>query len=287
MNSLMKEIQARRRQMSKGQLRIAAFITDHYEQAAFMTAAKLGEAAHVSESTVVRFAYALGLTGYPELQDRMQELVLGKLTSVQRAQLASGIPQEDVFKRVLTTDINSIRATMEMVDEGQFDRAVTALLEARRVYVLGLRSAMPLAELLSYYLDYICGNVVNLSGRQEDLQEAMVRMDQHDVLFCISFPRYSTRTAEAIRFAREKGTFIIALTDKMDSPIGQLGHVVLLAKSDMASFADSLTAPLSVINALIAAAGVRGRTEVQAHLEELEAVWGPDKVYLTDQTEGL
>ena len=133
MNSLMKEIQARRRQMSKGQLRIAAFITDHYEQAAFMTAAKLGEAAHVSESTVVRFAYALGLTGYPELQDRMQELVLGKLTSVQRAQLASGIPQEDVFKRVLTTDINSIRATMEMVDEGQFDRAVTALLEAIRV----------------------------------------------------------------------------------------------------------------------------------------------------------
>ena len=287
MNSLMKEIQARRRQMSKGQLRIAAFITDHYEQAAFMTAAKLGEAAHVSESTVVRFAYALGLTGYPELQDRMQELVLGKLTSVQRAQLASGIPQEDVFKRVLTTDINSIRATMEMVDEGQFDRAVTALLEARRVYVLGLRSAMPLAEFLSYYLDYICGNVVNLSGRQEDLQEAMVRMDQHYVLFCISFPRYSTRTAEAIRFAREKGTFIIALTDKMDSPIGQLGHVVLLAKSDMASFADSLTAPLSVINALIAAAGVRGGTEVQAHLEELEGVWGRDKVYLTDQTEGL
>ena len=121
----------------------------------------------------------------------------------------------------------------------------------------------------------------------EDLQEAMVRMDQHDVLFCISFPRYSTRTAEAIRFAREKGTFIIALTDKMDSPIGQLGHVVLLAKSDMASFADSLTAPLSVINALIAAAGVRGGTEVQAHLEELEGVWGRDKVYLTDQTEGL
>ena len=112
-------------------------------------------------------------------------------------------------------------------------------------------------------------------------------MDQHDVLFCISFPRYSTRTAEAIRFAREKGTFIIALTDKMDSPIGQLGHVVLLAKSDMASFADSLTAPLSVINALIAAAGVRGGTEVQAHLEELEGVWGRDKVYLTDQTEGL
>lgn len=252
-----------------------------------MTAARLGEAVGVSESTVVRFAYALGLSGYPELQERMQEMVLGKLTSVQRAQLASSIPKAEVFKRVLTTDMNSIRTTLEMVDEGEFDRAVTALMEARRVYVLGLRSSMPLAQFFANYMDYISGNVVNLPARQEELQETMVRMGKGDVLFVISFPRYSTRTAEATRFAKEKGTFIISLTDKMDSPIGLLGDVVLLAKSDMASFADSLTAPLSVINALIVAAGVSGGKQVQEHLEELEDVWGRDKVYLTDPGEGL
>lgn len=287
MKSLLKQMQACRSDLSKGQQRIAAFITDHYEQAAFMTAARLGEAVGVSESTVVRFAYALGLSGYPELQERMQEMVLGKLTSVQRAQLASSIPKAEVFKRVLTTDMNSIRTTLEMVDEGEFDRAVTALMEARRVYVLGLRSSMPLAQFFANYMDYISGNVVNLPARQEELQETMVRMGKGDVLFVISFPRYSTRTAEATRFAKEKGTFIISLTDKMDSPIGLLGDVVLLAKSDMASFADSLTAPLSVINALIVAAGVSGGKQVQEHLEELEDVWGRDKVYLTDPGEGL
>lgn len=287
MKSLLKQMQACRGDLSKGQQRIAAYITDHYEQAAFMTAAKLGEAVGKSESTVVRFAHALGLSGYPELQEKMQEMVLGKLTSVQRAQLASSIPKAEVFKRVLTTDMNSIRTTLEMVDEGEFERAVTALLEARRVYVLGLRSSLPLAQFFANYMEYISGNVVNLPARQEELQETMLRMGKGDVLFVISFPRYSTRTAEATRFAKEKGTFIISLTDKMDSPIGLMGDVVLLAKSDMASFADSLTAPLSVINALIAAAGVTAGKQVEEHLEELEDVWGRDRVYLTDQNEGL
>ena len=159
MNNLLNEIQKRLPGLSKGQQRIANFITASYEQAAFMTAAKLGETVGVSESTVVRFAYALGLDGYPALQDRMQEMVLGRLTSVQRAQLASGIKKNEVFKTVLNTDMNSIRTTMEMADEGQFEEAVETILKARKVYVLGLRSAMPLAMFLAYYLDYICGRL--------------------------------------------------------------------------------------------------------------------------------
>ena len=278
MNNLLNEIQRRLPSMSKGQQRIANFITASYEQAAFMTAARLGETVGVSESTVVRFAYALGLDGYPALQDRMQEMVLGRLTSVQRAQLASGIKKNEVFKTVLTTDMSSIRTTMEMADE--------TILQARKVYVLGLRSAMPLAMFLAYYLDYICGNVITFSANLQDLRETMVRMDHRDAFVCISFPRYSTRTAEAMAYAKSRGAKTIALTDKQDSPIGAMADVVLLAKSDMASFADSLTAPLSVINAIIVAAGLQSEKEVQEHLRELENVWNRDQVYLTDGEDG-
>lgn len=282
MNNLLQEIHRRMPSLSKGQQRIANFIINSYEQAAFMTAARLGETVGVSESTVVRFAYALGLEGYPALQDRMQEMVLGRLTSVQRAQLASGIKKNEVFKTVLTTDMNSIRTTMEMADEDQFDQAVDLILKARKVFVLGLRSAMPLAMFLAYYLDYICGDVITFSANIQDLRETMVRMNDQDAFICISFPRYSSRTAEAMAYAKSRGARTIALTDKPDSPIGTMADVVLLAKSDMASFADSLTAPLSVINAIIVAAGLQSEKEVQDHLRELENVWNRDQVYLTD-----
>ena len=282
MNNLLQEIHRRMPSLSKGQQRIANFIINSYEQAAFMTAARLGETVGVSESTVVRFAYALGLEGYPALQDRMQEMVLGRLTSVQRAQLASGLKKNEVFKTVLTTDMNSIRTTMEMADEDQFDQAVDLILKARKVFVLGLRSAMPLAMFLAYYLDYICGDVITFSANIQDLRETMVRMNDQDAFICISFPRYSSRTAEAMAYAKSRGARTIALTDKLDSPIGTMADVVLLAKSDMASFADSLTAPLSVINAIIVAAGLQSEKEVQDHLRELENVWNRDQVYLTD-----
>ena len=282
MNNLLQEIHRRMPSLSKGQQRIANFIINSYEQAAFMTAARLGETVGVSESTVVRFAYALGLEGYPALQDRMQEMVLGRLTSVQRAQLASGLKKNEVFKTVLTTDMNSIRTTMEMADEEQFDQAVETILKARKVYVLGLRSAMPLAMFLAYYLDYICGNVITFSANIQDLRETMVRMNDQDAFICISFPRYRSRTAEAMAYAKSRGARTIALTDKLDSPIGTMADVILLAKSDMASFADSLTAPLSVINAIIVAAGLQSEKEVQDHLRELENVWNRDQVYLTD-----
>ena len=282
MNNLLQEIHRRMPSLSKGQQRIANFIINSYEQAAFMTAARLGETVGVSDSTVVRFAYALGLEGYPALQDRMQEMVLGRLTSVQRAQLASGLKKNEVFKTVLTTDMNSIRTTMEMADEDQFDQAVDLILKARKVFVLGLRSAMPLAMFLAYYLDYICGDVITFSANIQDLRETMVRMNDQDAFICISFPRYSSRTAEAMAYAKSRGAKTIALTDKPDSPIGTMADVVLLAKSDMASFADSLTAPLSVINAIIVAAGLQSEKEVQDHLRELENVWNRDQVYLTD-----
>lgn len=283
MDILLRTIQNQLNGFSKGQQRIARYILESYEQAAFMTAARLGETVGVSESTVVRFAYALGLEGYPALQGRLQELVLGHLTSVQRARLADRIPRDQVFSTVLNTDINAIRITMDMADEGQFQQAVETIIKARRVYVLGLRSAMPLAMFLAYYLEYICNSVITFSANLQDVREAMLRMDSRDAIICISFPRYSSRTAEAMAYARQKGATTIALTDKTDSPIGAMADVVLLAKSDMASFADSLTAPMSVINALIVAAGLRSQKKVQEHLDELEKVWNRDQVYYTEE----
>lgn len=282
MTSLLQEIQEKAKGFSKSQRRIASYIQEHYEQAAFMTASKLGEAAGVSESTVVRFAYALDLDGYPALQSRMEEMVLGKLTSVQRARLAEDIPENDVLRTVLNNDISSLRQTLEMASPETFARAVDTIIGARKIGVLGLRSALPLAQFLSYYLGFICGNVVNFTGNPETLKEEILRLDRQDVMVCLSFPRYSAKTVEAIRFARDRGVTIVALTDKLDSPIGRMADTVLLAKSDMASFADSLTAPLSVINAIITSVGQKSRPELRQHLQTLEDMWGSDNVYLTD-----
>lgn len=282
MSSLINELQRKSATLSKGQKRIASFILEQHEKAAFMTAAELGAACGVSESTVVRFAYALDMNGYPALQKSMEEMVLSKLTSVERVRLAEEIPSDDVFKTVLSNDINSLRQTLEMTDPHTFSLAADKIVSARRVGILGLRSALPLAQFLAYYLDYIRGNVVNYSTSRDTLKEDMLRLEREDVLVCISFPRYSARTVEAVRLAKDRGAFLIALTDKLDSPIGNVSDLTLLAKSDMASFADSLTAPLSVINALITAVGQRSRPEFKHHLQELENMWDSDNVYFTD-----
>lgn len=282
MTSLINELQRKNASLSKGQKRIASFILEHHDKAAFMTAAELGAACGVSESTVVRFAYALELEGYPALQKSMEKMVLSKLTSVERVRLADEIPSDDVLKTVLANDINSLQQTLEMADPHMFSLAADQIVSARRVGILGLRSAMPLAQFFAYYLDYIRGNIVNFSGNRDNLKEEILRLEREDVLVCISFPRYSARTVEAVRLAKERGAFLIALTDKLASPIGSISDITILAKSDMASFADSLTAPLSVINALITAVGQRCRPELKHHLQELENMWDSDNVYLTD-----
>lgn len=282
MISLINELQRKSASFSKGQKRIASYILENHEKAAFMTASELGAECGVSESTVVRFAYALGLDGYPALQKNMEKMVLSKLTSVERVRIADEIPSDDVLKTVLSNDINSLQQTLEMSDPHIFSAAADKIVSARRIGILGLRSAMPLAQFFTYYLDYIRGNIVNFSNNRDTLKEEMLHLEREDVLVCISFPRYSARTVEAVRLARDRGVFIIALTDKLASPIGSISDITILAKSDMASFADSLTAPLSVINALITAVAQRCRPELKHHLQELENMWDSDNVYLTE-----
>jgi len=282
MEGLMKCIEEHRPEFSKGQKRIADYILRSYDEAAFMTAAKLGETVGVSESTVVRFAYSLGLDGYPALQEALQELIRHRLTSVQRIRLAATIPQDEMLRKVLTSDMNNIRATIDMIDNETFRNAIDAILGARRIYVLGVRSSLALAQFLSYYLDFVCDNVVFINGAVQDTFERMVRLGPEDVCFGISFPRYSVRAVEAMRYAKKQGATVISLTDLPTSPSAEFADYVLCARSDMASFADSLVAPLSLVNAIISAVGLARQEQAYQHLDRLEQIWSAEGVYLTD-----
>lgn len=280
MAALLEQIKEKYSKLSKGQKRLADFLQSSYEQAAFMTAATLGERVGVSESTVVRFAMVLGFDGYPQLQKQLRELLKSRLTTVQRADMAVGMNREEALKTVLTQDANAIRDTQQGVDELAFERAVEKILGARRVYVLGLRSAMPLAQLLSYYLDFVCDYVMFINGAVQDIRERMVRISSEDVLIGIGFPRYDAKTVAVMNRAKSRGIGVIALTDRTDGPVAEAADIVLCAKTSMVSFVDSLTAPLSVINALLVALGLSRPDEVKKHLQQLENVWDEEETYL-------
>lgn len=279
-SDLLVKLNQRYKSMSKGQKQLATYIMENYDRAAFITASKMGRIVGVSESTVVRFAYALGYDGYPELQKSLQELIRNKLTSVQRIQLSSEMDMENVLGSVLKSDMSNIRSTIESIDNDAFNAAVEEILEAKRVYIIGLRSALPIAQFLAYYLNFVMDNVVLVSATMSDVIEQMIRIGESDICIGISFPRYSTRTVQAMEFAKSKGAKIVAVTDSSSSPLAERADHCLIAHSDMASFADSLVAPLSLINALIVAIGLRRKEEVSERFDQLEGIWGKEQVYL-------
>ena len=282
MDSVLNRIREVYPSLSKGQKRIADYIDKYYENAAFLTAARLGEEAGVSESTVVRFAYAVGFDGYPEMQDSLQELIRHKLTSAQRIHLTEGLNTQDVPRRVLTADMNNIKATIDLIDPGVFTDTVNALLSAQRIYVLGVGSAYPLAQFLVSYLGYSFNDVIYAGGSEQDIFERMLRISEHDICFGITFPRYSSRTVTGMRYAKDRGAKLIALTDLPTSPIAEISDYILLARSDMASFADSLTAPLSVLNAILVSISILRKEETYAHLMQLEKIWSMEGVYFKE-----
>jgi len=271
--------------LSKGHRRIASFIAEHYEKAVFMTAAALGAECGVSESTVVRFAAAMGYEGYPELREALSGLVRQRLTSEQRFAIASGMDEHNVLSHVLRNDEQNIRKTIEALSQEVFDDVVARLLGARRIYVMGLRSAAPLAQFMYHYLHQIMDDVVLVSNTTGDVFEEIARIGEKDVLVGISYPRYSTRTLECMRFARQNGAQVVGLTDGDMSPLRKAADVCLCACTDMASFVDSLAAPLSLINALIVSVGLNRREELGAHFKRLEGIWNAHSVYIDKEHE--
>ena len=266
---------------SKGQKKIAAYILSNYDKAAFMTASRLGKTVEVSESTVVRFAVELGYEGYPEMQKTLQELVRNKLTSVQRIEVASDqFGNQDVVSSVLQRDANAIRMTSDALDRGQMARAVEAILAARHIYIVGVRSSAALANYLNFYFRNIFDNVRLVSSTAtSEMFEQLFRISEQDVLIPISFPRYSQRTLKAAKYARNKGADVIALTDCAASPLASVANISLLARSDMASFVDSLVAPLSLLNALVVAVGLEKQAEISHTYAQLEHIWDEYNVY--------
>lgn len=270
------------KKLSKSHRRIAEYIVEHYDKAVFMTAAKLGEMVAVSESTVVRFAVALGYEGYPQLQRSLQELVRHRLTVTQRFEMSADINQQNVLSTVLKTDMQNIRSTIEEIDENVFQQVVSALMGAKRLYILGLRSAAPLAQFAGYYLHYIFDDVRVVATGTTDVFEAISRVEEGDVLLGISFPRYSSRTIEAMSFARAHKAKVIGLTDGAMSPLHDVADICLSVHTDMASFVDSMAAPMSVINALIVALGIMNREQLNARFKQLEEVWDAYSVYMNE-----
>jgi len=278
---LIKKLQDNMNEFSKGQKLIAWYIINHYGKAAYMTAAKLGEDVGVSESTVVRFANELGYDGYPKLQKVLQELIKSKLTAVQRLEVSSNrIGDENILKSVLSSDMEKIKITMEEIDHKSFNNAVETILNATKIYILGVRSSAPLASFLGFYFNLIFDNVrlVHTTSVSE-IFEQIINASQGDVVIGISFPRYSKRTIKAMQFAKDQGASVVAITDSYESPVAEYADSSLIARSDMASFADSLVAPLSVINALIVAVGMRRKEHLFKTFDKLENIWDEYQVY--------
>ena len=270
--------------MSKSHKKIATFIIDHYEQAAFMTASKLGKTVGISESTVVRFAYALEYEGYPEFQEALAEWVKDKLNSVQKIGAKYGkSTQSEILTSVLNADIEKIDDTIDHVDPQAFEAAVDIILNAKHVYLIGLRSCKPLAEFLHFYLNMIRSDVILLdSTSTSELFEQMLRINEKDAIIGISFPRYSMRTLKAMEMATDRNAKVITITDTIHSPMC-LYSSCNMARSDMVSIVDSLVAPLSLINALVVALCLKRPNEVKKNLETLESVWDNYQVYLKDE----
>ena len=274
-------IQENMHTFSKGQKRIASFILESYDKAAFMTASKLGKKVNVSESTVVRFAAELGYDGYPDMQRSLQKMIRNRLTSVQRIEVTNDrLGDQDLLSMVLQSDIEKIRLTLEELDRDSFEKAVDAIVSARKLYIIGVRSCAAMATFMSFYFNLIFDNVVKVSATTaSEVFESLLRVGEGDVVIGVSFPRYSSRTVQAMNFARSRWATTIAITDSEVSPLSPISTYTLKARSDMASFVDSLVAPLSLINALLVAVSRKKNDDLANTFEDLEKIWEEYGVY--------
>ncbi len=284
-NDLTNRINEHYRDMSKGQKRIAAYITENFDKAAFYTAAKLGEEVGISESTVVRFAAMLGYKGYPDFQKALAQQVRQRLSAVDKMEATYGnLSRSDLLSSVLKADGERIKKTMDLMDAAAFDHAVGEIVSARRVYVIGLRSCAPLASFLAFYLHVMRDQVTLLQTTSDnEIFEQLLRINEKDCIIGISFPRYSMRTLKAMEFANRRNAKVITLTDNVYSPMNLYSSCNLIASTDTSSIVESMVAPMSVINALIVAVGMKKSREVSRNLETLEQLWEEYQVAGNDE----
>ena len=284
-NDILKNIEENSRGFSKGQRLIAQYITENYDKAAFMTAGKLGRTVGVSESTVVRFATELGYDGYPGMRKAMQEMVRSRLTSVQRIAVAKDmLDGSNVLKYVMSSDIDKLQSTLEELDRDSFDRAVNAIENAGDLYIVGMRSSAALASFMAFYMNFLVANVRNIHDTTaNEVYEQIMHIGPGDVYVGISYPRYSSSSLKAMKFAKSRGATVVALTDNPSSPFAAIADINLYAKSDMVSFLDSLVGPMSLINALVVAVAARKQETLDQTFNYLEELWSEYEVFTTDK----
>ena len=278
---ILKKIEESMDSFSKGQRAIARYMLDHYEKAAYMTALRLGSEVNVSESTVVRFAIELGFDGYPDLQRSLRELIRARLTTLQRIEIANDrIGEGEILEKVVNYDIEKLKITLESADKSAFDKAVDTVVSSKRIFIMGVRSSASLAQFMNFYFKMMFEDVklVNTTSRSE-IFEQLFRIGPDDVIIGITFPRYSKRVINAMEFAKSRGAKTVALTDSNDSPVTETADCVLVARSDMVSFVDSLVAPLSIINAMTVAIGKKKEKELTDTFNQLEDIWDKYEVY--------
>ena len=287
-NNLLSAINNAMPKLSKGQKVIANYILENYDKAAFMTASQLGKTVEVSESTVVRFATEIGYDGYPGLQKALQEMIRNRLTAVQRMEVTNTrLGNADVLQKVIQNDLNAVKTTLETIDAKAFEQSVKAIIGAKKIYMIGVRSAAALAHFLNFYFTHIFENVLNIDTACNSVVfEQLLRVGPGDVLIGMTFSRYSSRTYKAATFAKQNGATVVAITDSKQAPICKVADHALIAKSDMASFVDSLVGPLSLTNALIVAIGMEKKEEIAAIYERLEAIWDEYDVYQKVEPDG-
>lgn len=280
---ILRALEQRLPTFSKGQRVLARFVLEHYDKAAFMTASKLGSEVGVSESTVVRFAAELGFRGYPGMKKALQEVVRSRLTAVERLEVAEQtMNTQDVARAVLRADIANLQATLDETDEAAFHTAVDRIVSARRIFLVGMRTSTTLSNFFGFYLNLLRDNVhVIQDTAAMEVYEQMLRVREGDLVIGISFPRYSNRTINAMKYARDRGAETLGITDTKASPLSDYADVCLFAKSEMVSFLDSLVAPMGLINALIVAVGTRDREHTRQTFNDLEAIWSEYGVYRT------
>lgn len=283
---ILEKLEENSRGFSKGQRQIARYITENYDKAAFMTAGKLGKTVGVSESTVVRFATELGYDGYPGMRRAMQEMVRGRLTSVQRIAVAKDmLDGSNVIKYVMGSDIEKLHRTMEEVDRAGFDEAVNVIENAEHLYIVGMRSSAALASFMAFYMNFLIDNIRLIHDTTaNEVYEQIMHIGPGDVYVGISYPRYSSSSLKAMKFAKSRGATVVALTDNPNSPFAAVADIRLYAKSDMVSFLDSLIAPMSLINALIVAVAARKQETLAQTFNYLEGLWSEYEVFTTDKS---
>ena len=287
MKNLLKQIKESYSSFSKGQKKIADYIITQYDKAAYITAAKLGNEVNVSESTVVRFAVALGYDGFPELQAALREIIKNKLTSLQRFEIISDkMGDEDILTKIMSGDISKLKTTMDNLDKDAFYNSVEAISKANTIYILGVRSSSALAAFMGFYFNLMFQNVKIVQTTSiSEVFEQILRVGKDDVVIGITFPRYSRRTVKALEYAKSCCASVIAITDTEKSPIVAYSDYCLYAKSDTASFVDSLVAPMSIINALIVAVGMQKKDETAVIFDKLEKIWDEYDVFSKEHNE--